>query len=155
IMVSDHEVIYGSLTAARMGAFNRAAAAQWGVKQFYDVGRAGHGHLFPMERGIVLPGMMYFDNDRHSTNAGAIGAFGLRMGAEISRVLATGTNWVIVPHSIRLDVSGEPGFGVYPRDIGFYLAKQFAPGGKLAYDLDYVAVEFSGAIDQFQLSARI
>src|ERR1700754_1031218 len=30
IMVSDHEVLYGSLGAARMGAFNRAAAAQWG-----------------------------------------------------------------------------------------------------------------------------
>jgi 3-isopropylmalate/(R)-2-methylmalate dehydratase large subunit len=155
IMVSDHEVLYGSLNAARMGAFNRAAAAQWRVTQFYDVGRAGHGHLFPMERGLVLPGMLYFDNDRHSTNAGAIGAFGLRMGAEISRVLATGTNWVIVPPSIRLDLIGTPGFGVYPRDIGFHLAKQFAPGGKFECELDYTAIEFSGAIDQFPLSARI
>ena len=149
IMVSDHEVLYGSLGAARMGAFNRAAAAQWGVEQFYDVGRGGHGHLFPMERGIVLPGMMYFDNDRHATNAGAVGAFGFRMGAEISRVLATGTNWVIVPKSIRLDVSGTPGFGVYPRDIGFFLAKQFAPGGQFECDLDYMALEFAGATDQF------
>ena len=69
IMVSDHEVLYGSLGAARMGAFNRAAAAQWGVEQFYDVGRGGHGHLFPIERGIVVPGMMYFDNDRHVLGA--------------------------------------------------------------------------------------
>ncbi|MBX9773740.1 MAG: hypothetical protein K2Y71_04940 [Xanthobacteraceae bacterium] len=155
IMVSDHEVLYGSLGAARMGAFNRAAAAQWGVEQFYDVGRGGHGHLFPIERGIVVPGMMYFDNDRHATNAGAVGAFGLRMGAEISRVLATGTNWVIVPKSIRLDVSGAPGFGVYPRDIGFFLAKQFAPGGRFACDLDYMALEFAGATDQFSMAARV
>jgi len=42
-----------------------------------------------METGMLLPGMFYFDNDRHATNAGAIGAFGCRMGAEISRVLAT------------------------------------------------------------------
>src|ERR1035437_5536618 len=57
IMVTDHEVIYGS---ARGGAFrgaNRAAPRAWGVKQFFDVGRGGHGHIFPMESGMLLPGM--------------------------------------------------------------------------------------------------
>ena len=55
---------------------------------------------------MLLPGMFYFDNDRHATNAGAIGAFGFRMGMEISRVLATGTNWVTVPKSVRLTLKG-------------------------------------------------
>ena len=87
VMVTDHDVIYGSARAAERGAFNRAAAREWGVKNFFDVGRGGHGHIFPMETGMLLPGMFYFDNDRHSTNAGAIGAFGFRMGTEISRVL--------------------------------------------------------------------
>ena len=87
IMVTDHDVIYGSARAAERGAFNREAAKAWGVKNFFDVGRGGHGHIFPMESGMLLPGMFYFDNDRHATNAGAIGAFGFRMGSEISRVL--------------------------------------------------------------------
>ena len=43
-----------------------------------------------MESGLLLPGMFYFDNDRHSTNVGAIGAFGFRVGAEIS--LSSGIN---------------------------------------------------------------
>src|ERR1700692_1602653 len=63
MMVSDHDVLYGSDRAAERGAFNRRAAAQWGIEGFYDAGRGGYGHIFPMEQGSVLPGMFYFDND--------------------------------------------------------------------------------------------
>ena len=153
MMVSDHDVIYGSARAAERGTFNRQAAKQWGVKQFYDVGRGGHGHIFPMETGLLLPGMFYFDNDRHATNAGAIGAFGFRIGSEISRVLATGTNWVQVPKSIKLTLKGQLKSGVYARDIGFHLAMLFK---KRIFDadLDYRVIEYAGDLDQFSLAER-
>jgi len=153
VMVTDHDVIYGSARAAERGHFNREAARQWGVKHFFDVGRGGHGHIFPMETGMLLPGMFYFDNDRHATNAGAIGAFGFRVGAEISRVLATGTNWVMVPKSLRLIVRGTLRPGVHARDVGFYLANRIATES-LKLDLDYRVLEFAGDIDQFDLAAR-
>jgi 3-isopropylmalate/(R)-2-methylmalate dehydratase large subunit len=153
VMVTDHEVLYGSARAAEFGVINRNAAKAWGVGQFFDVGRGGHGHIFPMESGMLLPGMFYFDNDRHSTNAGAIGAFGFRMGAEISRVLATGTNWVSVPRSVRITLQGELGPHVYARDVGFYLAR-LARDGTLDFDFDYRVVEFAGDIEQFGLSER-
>lgn len=153
LMVTDHDVIYGSARAAERGAFNRAAAAQWGVKNFFDVGRGGHGHIFPMESGMLLPGMFYFDNDRHATNAGAIGAFGFRMGTEISRVLATGTNWAMVPKTVRLKISGRLQPGVHARDLGFRIAALVAKGA-LPFDLDYRVLEFAGDIDQFNLAAR-
>ena len=153
IMVTDHEVLYGSARAAEFGVINRNAAKAWGVGQFFDVGRGGHGHIFPMESGMLLPGMFYFDNDRHSTNAGAIGAFGFRVGAEISRVLATGTNWVSVPRSIRITLRGKLQPHVHARDIGFYLAR-LARSGVLDFDLDYRVIEFAGDIDQFGLSER-
>ena len=153
VMVSDHDVIYGSARAAERGAVNRAAAKQWGVRNFFDVGRGGHGHIFPMECGMLLPGMFYFDNDRHSTNAGAIGAFGFRMGAEINRVLATGTNWVMVPKSVRLTIMGRLRPGVHARDLGFHIATLIASGA-LDVDLDYRVLEFAGDIDQFNLAAR-
>ena len=153
MMVSDHDVIYGSARAAERGAFNRRAARQWGVKNFYDVGRGGHGHIFPMESGLLLPGMFYFDNDRHATNAGAIGAFGFRIGAEISRVLATGTNWVQVPKSIKLTLRGRLRPGVYARDIGFHLAMLI---NKKIFDvdIDYKVLEYAGDLDQLSLAAR-
>ncbi|MGE5525121.1 MAG: 3-isopropylmalate dehydratase large subunit [Rhodospirillaceae bacterium] len=153
VMVTDHEVIYGSARAAERGAYNRAAAKGWGVTQFYDVGRGGHGHIFPMETGMLLPGMFYFDNDRHATNAGAIGAFGFRVGTEISRVLATGTNWVMVPNSVRLKIRGRLPDGVHARDLGFHIAARVHKGD-LPVDLDYRVLEYAGDLDQFDLAAR-
>ena len=153
LMVTDHEVIYASARGAERGAFNRGAARAWGVKNFYDVGRGGHGHIFPMETGMLLPGMVYFDNDRHATNAGAIGAFGLRMGTEISRVLATGTNWVMVPRSVRLNIKGRLKPGVHARDVGFRIATLIRKGA-LPFDLDYRVLEYAGDLDQFDLAAR-
>ncbi|HEV7391020.1 MAG TPA: aconitase family protein [Burkholderiales bacterium] len=153
MMVTDHDVIYGSARAAERGAFNRDAAKQWGVKNFFDVGRGGHGHVFPMENGMLLPGMFYFDNDRHSTNAGAIGAFGFRMGTEISRVLATGTNWVMVPKTVRIRIKGTLKAGVHARDVGFRIAT-LLDRGVLEADLDYRVLEYAGDLNQFDLAAR-
>jgi 3-isopropylmalate/(R)-2-methylmalate dehydratase large subunit len=153
VMVTDHEVIYGSARAAERGAYNRAAAKHWGVTNFYDVGRGGHGHIFPMESGLLLPGMFYFDNDRHATNAGAIGAFGFRVGTEISRVLATGTNWVMVPKSVKLIIRGMLPLGVHARDLGFHIAAR-VHAGDLPVDLDYRVLEYAGDLDQFDLAAR-
>jgi len=153
VMVTDHDVIYGSARAAERGAFNRKAAAQWGVGKFFDVGRGGHGHIFPMESGMLLPGMFYFDNDRHATNAGAIGAFGFRIGAEISRVLATGTNWIMVPKTVRLTLKGQLQPGVHARDVGFHFAALLKQGG-LAADLDYRVLEYAGDLEQFDLASR-
>jgi 3-isopropylmalate/(R)-2-methylmalate dehydratase large subunit len=153
IMVTDHDVIYGSPRAAERGAFNRGAAKAWGVKNFYDVGRGGHGHIFPMETGLLLPGMFYFDNDRHATNAGAIGAFGFRIGTEITRVLATGTNWVMVPKSVKLILRGRLPDGVHARDIGFRIAA-LLQAGAITEDLDYRVLEYAGDLDQFSLAAR-
>ena len=107
VLVTDHEVLYGSPRAALYGATNRQAAKAWNVGHFFDVGRGGHGHIFPMEMGLVSPGNFVFDNDRHCTNVGAIGAVGFRVGLEISRVLATGTNWIMVPHSLLLTLKGR------------------------------------------------
>ena len=152
MMVTDHDVVYLNERAVARGAFNRKAAKAWGVKQFFDAGRGGHGHIFPTERGLLLPGMFYFDNDRHCTNAGGVGALALRVGAEISRVLATGTTWTLVPQSVRVKVRGRLQRGVYGRDLGFHLAKVIRERG---IELDYRVLEFAGDIDQFDLAQRI
>jgi 3-isopropylmalate/(R)-2-methylmalate dehydratase large subunit len=152
MMVTDHDVVYNNERAVARGAFNRKAAAAWGVSAFYDAGQGGHGHIFPTERGLLLPGMFYFDNDRHCTNAGGIGALAIRVGAEISRVLATGTTWTAVPKSIRVRLKGAVQPGVYARDIGFHLGRIVRERG---IELDYRVLEFAGDIEQLGLSERI
>ncbi len=154
IMVTDHEVIYGSSRAALYGVMNRQAARAWKVGRFFDVGRGGHGHIFPMEMGLVLPGMFYFDGDRHCTNAGAIGAVGFRMGTEIMRVMATGTNWVLMPKSLKLTLRGRLRPGVHPRDLGVHIGA-LAKQGALPFDFDYRVLEYAGDLDDYSLAARV
>jgi len=154
MLVSDHEVLYGSPRAALYGVTNRQAAKAWGVGRFFDVGRGGHGHVFPMETGLVRPGMFYFDNDRHCTNAGAIGAVGFRVGMEIARVLATGTNWIMVPKSLKLTLRGRLPVGVHARDLGAHIGRLISDQ-VLPFELDYRVLEFAGDLDQFSLAARV
>jgi 3-isopropylmalate/(R)-2-methylmalate dehydratase large subunit len=153
-MVTDHDVVYLNERAAARGAFNRKAAKAWGVKNFFDAGRGGHGHIFPTERGILLPGMFYFDNDRHCTNAGGVGALAIRVGAEIGRVLATGSTWTTVPNTVRLEIQGRLQPGVYGRDLGFQIGKRLA-SGEFDVDIDYRVLEFAGELDSFDLATRI
>ncbi len=153
MMVSDHDVLYGSARAAERGALNRKAAKTWKIRNFYDAGQGGHGHIFPMEEGLVLPGMFYFDNDTHATNAGAVGAFGMRVGNEISRVLGTGTTWVTVPESVRLHLRGRLPHGVLARDIGFFMGREIM-AGRINFDLDYRVLEFAGDLDALGLGDR-
>src|SRR5262245_61545807 len=155
LMVTDHDVVYNNDRAVARGAFNRKAAQAWGVKQFYEAGRGGHGHIFPMERGLVSPGTFYFDNDRHCTNAGGIGALAFRVGADIASVLATGTTWTLVPKTVKLSIKGRLKPGVYGRDLGYQIGKRLRPGGEFGVDIDYRILELAGEIGQFSLAQRV
>ena len=155
MMVTDHDVLYNNERAVARGAFNRKAAQAWGVRNFFDAGQGGHGHVFPTERGLVSPGMFYFDNDRHCTNAGGIGALAIRVGADIGRVLATGSTWTVVPRTVKLTIEGQMQPGVYARDLGFVIGKALLPDGEFGVDIDYRILEFAGALDQFSLAARV
>jgi 3-isopropylmalate/(R)-2-methylmalate dehydratase large subunit len=154
VMVTDHEVLYGSPRAALYGVMNRQAAKAWKVGRFFDVGRGGHGHVFPMETGLVRPGMFYFDNDRHCTNAGAIGAVGFRMGMEMTRVLATGTSWLMVPTTLKLSLRGRLPTGVHARDLGTHIGALIRRGD-IPFDLDYRILEFAGDLDAYTLAQRV
>jgi 3-isopropylmalate/(R)-2-methylmalate dehydratase large subunit len=155
IFATDHAVVYTTPQMVARGAATRKAAREWGVKNFFDVGQGGHGHIFPMEMGMVLPGSFVFANDMHTTNNGAIGAVAMRTGTEIICVLATGTMWVEVPSSIRVTLRGRLAPGVYGRDFGYRLARDFTNGTYRA-EWDYRVVEFAGpALDELELATRV
>jgi 3-isopropylmalate/(R)-2-methylmalate dehydratase large subunit len=143
MFVTDHEVSYGSQRAVERGRNIRHIAKDWDIGHFFDVGRGGHGHIFPMEGGFVRPGMFLFAYDMHCTNFGAVGALAIGAGAEITTVLATGTLWTEVPTSIRVELQGALRPGAHPRDVGFLLSKGFA-NGSLGIDHDNRVIEFAG-----------
>lgn len=150
--VTDHDVIYTSPLAVARGTKIRQIARAWKIEHFYDVGRGGHGNLLPIEEGFIGPGSFYFDNDRHCTNAGGVGAIAIRAGQEIATVVATGTLWTKVPATIRLTLKGTVQPGVHGRDIGFRIVQEL---GRRGIDLDYRILELAGDLDQFDLDARV
>src|SRR5687768_8592433 len=53
--VTDHDVVYTTPRATARGAMNRRIAKEWGIENFFDAGQGGHGHIFPIQAGLVLP----------------------------------------------------------------------------------------------------
>lgn len=143
IFVTDHEVVYATQRAAERGRNIRRIAKAWGIRELYDVGRGGHGHIFPIEAGLVRPGMFLISYDMHCTNYGAVGALCQMVGTEISTVLATGTLWMRVPHTLRVRLQGTLREGVQARDAGFVLAHGFATR-RWGVEYDYRIVQFCG-----------
>jgi 3-isopropylmalate/(R)-2-methylmalate dehydratase large subunit len=154
VFVTDHEVIYTTPRAALRGLRIREAAKAWKVEQFYDVGQGGHGHIFPIENGLVGPGMFIFANDMHCTNFGAVGAIALRAGSEIMSVVATGTLWIKVPSTIRITLKGKLRPGVYGRDVGYKMARMLSEQA-FGVDPTFRVIELAGDLDQFDLATRI
>lgn len=154
MFVTDHDVIYTTPRAALRGQRIREAARAWNIGRFFDVGQGGHGHIFPLEKGLVGPGMFVFANDMHVTNFGAVGAVALRAGNEITTAIATGTLWTQVPSSIRVTLRGKLRPGVYGRDLGGRLARDLATN---AYGVDcrFRVIELAGELDQLDLPTRV
>jgi len=155
MFVTDHEVAYGSQRAVERGRNIRQIAKAWKVGQVYDAGRGGHGHIFPMEQGLIKPGMFLFAYDMHCTNFGAVGALAMAAGTEVTAVLATGSLWTRVPETVRIDLKGRLPVGSHARDVGFLLAHGFAQG-RWGVEHDYRVIEFGGpGIDTLDLASRV
>ena len=139
LISTDHEPVALSRQAAERQRAVREIVSRYGIAHFYDVGRGGHGHIFPMERGLIAPGMLVLAYDPHVTNYGAVGCLGIALVIEISEVLACGSAWIRVPQTVRIDLHGELQRGVTVRDAAQRMIAELDP------DLvDYTVVEFGG-----------
>jgi 3-isopropylmalate/(R)-2-methylmalate dehydratase large subunit len=139
LVSTDHEPVATSPAAVLRQAEARRAAARFGFGLFHDVGREGLGHVFPVERGIVRPGMLVMGYDPHLTNFGAVGALGLAVLNEVTELLACGTVWTEVPETVRVTVEGRLAPGVTLRDAAQLFIATTDPAV-----LDNAVVEFVG-----------
>src|SRR6185312_277999 len=68
MFVTDHEPVAVSAESAAKQSEIRGIARQFAIGHHFDVGRGGHGHLFPVESGFVTPGMFVEAYDTHVPN---------------------------------------------------------------------------------------
>jgi 3-isopropylmalate/(R)-2-methylmalate dehydratase large subunit len=139
LISTDHEPVATNPASAERQKKVREIVRKYGITQFYDVGRGGLGHIFPMEKGIVRPGMFVLAYDTHVTNYGAVGCLGIPMVFEIPEVLACGSVWIRVPETVRVNLVGSLKPGITIRDVSQRMIIDIGEE-----KLDYSVVEYGG-----------
>lgn len=140
LISTDHEPVAVSPRAAIRQKRVREFARKFDIGHFNDVGRGGLGHVFPVEKGLIAPGMFAAGYDTHITNYGAVGAYGVAVLTEVTELLALGSVWQTVPETVRIELTGEMQPGVFIRDVAQHLLTRLA-----AEQVDDAVVEFGGA----------
>src|SRR5690349_20920382 len=151
LISTDHEPVAVSVLAAERQRQVRQIVAKYGIKHFFDTGRGGHGHVFPMELGYIKPGMFVLAYDVHVNNYGALGCLAIPLVIEITDVLACGSVWLKVPETVRINLTGKIRPGITTRDIADRMIADV--GADMA---DYTVMEFGGpALGSIGIDGRI
>ena len=150
IISTDHEPIAVSPLAAERQKKVREIVKKYGITNFFDAGRGGHGHIFPVEMGFVKPGMFIEAYDVHVTNFGAVGALAIPVLIEISEVLACGSVLLRTPETVRINLTGKLSPGTSIRDVAQKLICDLG-----AEKVDYAVIEFGGpALSSIDIAGR-
>jgi len=150
VISTDHEPVAVSPQAAERQKQVREIVKKYGITHFYDAGRGGHGHVFPVEMGFVKPGMFVEAYDVHVTNFGAVGALAIPVLIEITEVLACGSVWLRAPETVRVNLTGTLSPGTSIRDVAQKLICDLG-----AARVDYSVVEFGGpALASIDIAGR-
>lgn len=151
LISTDHEPVAVSVLAAERQRQVRQIVAKYGIRHFFDTGRGGHGHVFPMELGYIKPGMFVLAYDVHANNYGALGCLAIPLVIEITDVLACGSAWLKVPETLRVNLTGSIRPGITTRDIADRMIADI--GADMA---DYCVMEFGGpALSSVGIDGRI
>ena len=140
VMVIDHS------TSAAMGSAHHEThrtlkdwCAAQGIENFFPAGN-GLRHLVLTERGFARPGTLIFSDEGNIASIGALGALNLPISTEVLVALIQDGNWIAVPPSARITLTGKLGFGVGARDLIQTILRDLTPGGRLLQ----ACVEFEG-----------
>ena len=104
------------------------------------------------EAGYVTPGSIVFGTDSHTTTYGCVGAFSSGIGyTEMASILGTGTMWVRVPETIRVNITGTLPKNVMAKDIILKLIGDLGADGAT-----YKALEFAGdTVENMSVASRM
>ena len=148
VWIVDHNVPSDSPKTAASQKKMRDFAKEHGIT-FYE----GQGvcHQIMMENH-VCPGELIFGADSHTCAYGALGAFGTGVGCtDYLYAMVTGKSWVLVPETLRFNLTGKLPEGVYARDLILTIIGKIGANGA-----NYNAMEFAGeGLKTLTMSDRI
>ncbi|WP_043833503.1 3-isopropylmalate dehydratase large subunit [Muricoccus aerilatus] len=140
VMVIDHS------TSAAMGSHHyqtHRSLRDWctaqGIVNFFGPG-SGLRHLVMVENGLARPGMLIFSDEGNIASLGAVGALNIPISTEVLVSLIEDQNWLAVPPSARIALTGRLAFGVTARDLIQTIVRDFGATDRLLG----CCVEFTG-----------
>ena len=148
VWIVDHNVPADSPKTAASHKKMRDFAKEHGIT-FYE--GKGVCHQIMMENH-VCPGELIFGADSHTCAYGALGAFGTGVGCtDYLYAMVTGKSWLLVPETIRFNLTGKLPEGVYARDLILIIIGRIGANGA-----NYKAMEFGGeGLKTLSMSDRI
>jgi 3-isopropylmalate/(R)-2-methylmalate dehydratase large subunit len=120
--------------------------AEFGVP-IYSIGSDHQGivHVIGPELGVTQPGMTIVCGDSHTATHGAFGALAFGIGtSEVEHVLATQCLAQRRPKSMRINYSGDLGFGVTPKDLILGTIGQMGVNGAAGHVVEYAGKVIEG-----------
>ncbi|MGA1821617.1 MAG: 3-isopropylmalate dehydratase large subunit [Thermoplasmatota archaeon] len=149
IIVLDHVIPASNEKTAANHKSVREFVGNHGIVNFFDIGE-GVCHQVVVEKGLALPGQIIVGSDSHTCSYGAVGAFSTGIDrTEAASLLLTGEMWLRVPESIRMNLNGNLGKGVYSKDLILHIIGNVSASGAA-----YKTVEFHGSIGKLSIGDR-
>ena len=148
VWIVDHNVPCDSPKTAASQKKMRDFARDNGIR-FYE--GAGVCHQIMLEKH-VCPGQLIFGADSHTCAYGALGAFGTGVGCtDYLYGMVTGGSWVLVPETLRFNLTGKLADRVTARDLILTIIGMIGANGA-----NYHAMEFVGdGMKSLTMSDRI
>jgi 3-isopropylmalate/(R)-2-methylmalate dehydratase large subunit len=141
-LVPDHFTPNKDAMSARQCKVLQGFAEKYGIRHYFEQGRAGIEHALLPEKGLVGPGDLVIGADSHTCTYGALGAFSTGVGStDLAAVMARGRCWFKVPESIRFIYRGR-----LPRWSGGKDLVLFTIGRIGVDGANYKAMEFTGPV---------
>lgn len=120
------------------------------AENIYDLGRNGISHHIPVEQGWALPGTVAIGADTQSSTMGAVNCFALPALFGVDPIILTGDIWMIVPESVRIELTGALRPGITGKDVVYRLIAD------LAGVLDGKVIEFTGpGVETLSIDVRM
>lgn len=150
VLIYDHLVPASQQDDVRHFKIGDAFAQKYGMKNVHR--SDGICHQLMTEAGYVKPGNVVFGTDSHTTTYGSVGAFSSGIGyTEMASILGTGTMWIKVPETIKVNIEGKLPENVTSKDIILTLIGDLGADGAT-----YRALEFTGnTIENMTIASRM
>lgn len=139
-LVMDHFTPNKDIKSAENCKQVRTFAKEYGIKNFFDVGKMGIEHALLPEKGLVISGDTVIGADSHTCTYGALGAFSTGVGStDMAAGMISGKAWFKVPSALKIVITGKFQKYVSGKDVILHLI------GKIGVDgARYRSLEFTG-----------